>query len=515
LSITADTVADASTADVQRAVAQRLRACAAAVLEMPPGVETNSQRDASVCLAALVERLSASRDPALAWLLLTTLAGAYPSADDVRALRRSAELSSPLELTLALLDRTAEIAAVHGTADCLMTISSGVVVDVDSCARSTFHNGIQRTAREAVRRWRRQHDVTLVAWTDTAGITRALDRAEELRAAHWGEASEVPRPDEPPLVTHAQEVATPERPLLVVPWRATLVLVEVPLSDRCPGLAALAEFSGTAIVAIGYDAIPVVSADLRPLGEPNAFTSYLTVVKHAARIVGISSSATVEFEGFRDALASQGLSGPQVSEVPLPTTVPAAPPGYVRHPPARPKVLSVGRLEPHTNHGALLHAAERLWREGIDFELELIGGPGWDTTSVDRQLARLADQRRPIVWRGSVPDRELWTSIRAASFTVFISLHEGFGLPVAESLACGTPVMTTKYGSQGEIAQAGGCLTVDPRDDEDVLSVLRLLLTSPETRRRLRDEAAARAPRTWQDYADELWDTLIPSGVRS
>lgn len=515
MSTAAGTWGVTSTADVERALAQRLRACAAAVLETPPGVDPDSTRDASVCLAALVERLSAGRDAALAWLLLTTLAGAYPSADDVRALRRSAELSSPLELTLALLDRTAEIAAVHGTADCLMTIASGVVVDVDSCARSTFHNGIQRTAREVVRRWGRQRDVTLVAWTDTAGTTRALDRAEELRAAHWGEAPDVPQPAGPPPGTHGRHGTAPGRPLLVVPWRATLVLVEVPLSDRCPGLAALAEFSGTAVVAIGYDAIPVVSADLRPLGEPNAFTSYLTVVKHAAHVAGISSSATAEFGGFRDALASQGLSGPDVSEVPLPTTVPPPPPGYVRHPPARPKVLSVGRLEPHKNHGALLHAAERLWREGIDFELELIGGPGWDTKSVDRQLERLARQGRPIVRKGSVPDGELWTSIRAASFTVFISLHEGFGLPVAESLACGTPVVTTRYGSQGEIAQTGGCLTVDPRDDEDVLRVLRLMLTSPETRRRLRDEAAARAPRTWQDYADELWDTLVTSGSQS
>ena len=509
-----DACADTRTADVQRALGQRLRACAEAVLDTPPDVDPDGQRDSSVCLAALVERLSASRDAELTWLLLTTLAGAYPSADDVRALRRSAELSSSLELTFALLDRTAAIAAIHGTADCIMTISSGVVVDVDSCARSMFHNGIQRTAREAVRRWDRQHEVTLVAWTDTAGITRALDPTEELRAAHWGEAPEVPQPDAPRLMALTPDNVTRRRPHLVVPWRATLVLVEVPLSDRCAGLAALAEFSGSSVVAIGYDAIPVVSADLRPLGEPNAFTSYLTVVKHATRVAGISSSATVEFAGFRDALASQGLSGPEVSEVPLPATVPAAPPGYVRRSPVRPKVLSVGRLEPHKNHGALLHAAERLWREGIDFELELIGGPGWDTTSVDLQLARLVGAGRPILWKGSVSDDELWGSIRAASFTVFISLHEGFGLPVAESLACGTPVLTTKYGSQGEIALTGGCLTVDPRDDEDVLGVLRHMLTSPDTRQRLRDEAAARAPRTWKDYADDLWDTLVPSGDR-
>ncbi len=487
----------------ERALAGRLRVCAETVLTAVPPVEADSGRDASVCLAALVDELSSNRAESLAWLLLTTVAGAYPSADDVHALRRHAELSSPLELTLALLDTAARLAALHGTADCVMSIVSGVVVDVDSCARSAFHNGIQRIARGSVTSWRRKHDLTLVAWTDSAGITRALDRAEELRAAHWGEGLDAE--------DHAEPAGGSVRPHLVVPWHATLVLVEVPLADRCPGLAALAELSGTAVVAIGYDAIPVVSADLRPFGEPNAFTSYLTVIKHATHVAGISTSATAEFDGFREALASQGLKGPKVAELLLPTSVPDVPAGYARHSPARPKVLSVGRLEPHKNHGALLHAAERLWREGVDFELELIGGPGWDITLVEHQLDRLIRQGRPVVWRGTVSDPDLWRSIRDASFTVFISLHEGFGLPVAESLACGTPVMTTRYGSQGEIAQTGGCLTVDPRDDEDVLRVLRIMVTSAETRQRLRAEAAARPTRGWQDYTDALWDLLITS----
>jgi glycosyltransferase involved in cell wall biosynthesis len=465
--------------------------------------------EASRCLGLMVQDLIRTGEPALAWLLLTSVAGAYPLAEDVRALRRSAQLGSEREVMLELLDRALPLAAEHGTSDRPMTIVSGVVVDLDACARSEFHNGIQRVARETVKAWAVQHELTLVAWTDTAGITRSLTSREEIRAAHWGRLQDEINP------LHAQANAPTVgetdalEPTLVVPWRATLVLAEVPMSDRCPPLAALAEFSGNTVVAIGYDAIPVVSADLRPPGEANAFASYLAVIKHCDRVAGISASASVEFAGFAHALSSQGVRGPAVSEVQLPSDVPPPPPGYHRIAPDRPRVICVGRLEPHKNHAALLHAAEVLWREGLDFDLELIGQHGWSTVALDRQLTKLEHANRPVRRRGAVSDDELWQAIRDASFTVFVSLHEGFGLPVSESLACGTPVITTRYGSQGQIAENGGCLTVDPRDDAELVRAMRMMLTDPETELGLRAEAAARPQRSWRDYADELWSILV------
>ncbi|HMO11336.1 MAG TPA: glycosyltransferase family 1 protein [Actinotalea sp.] len=379
------------------------------------------------------------------------------------------------------------------------------VVDLDLCARSDFHNGIQRVARETAQRWAQRHQVTPVAWTDTGGSLRDLTRQEELRTTRWSSRhTEIDTGVGPgPAAAAGDEFG------LVIPWHTTVVLAEVPLADRCASLSGLAELSGNAVVAIGYDAIPVVSADLRPLGEANAFAAYLTVIKHSARVAGISTSATVEFEGFSQALASQGLPGPEVREVLLPSDVPPPPPGFRRTPSARPRVLSVGRTEPHKNHGALLHAAELLWREGLEFDLDLIGAKGWSTSRVDEQLERLTRAGRPVRWLGPVPDDELWAAIRNASFTVFASLHEGFGLPVSESLACGTPVVTTGYGSQGEIAAGGGCLVVDPRDDADLTAAMRRLLTEPGLEDRLRREALERPDRTWDDYAAELWSVLV------
>ncbi|MDQ6896986.1 MAG: glycosyltransferase, partial [Actinomycetota bacterium] len=89
-----------------------------------------------------------------------------------------------------------------------------------------------------------------------------------------------------------------------------------------------------------------------------------------------------------------------------------------------------------------------------------------------------------------------------------------FGLPVAESLACGTPVLTTNYGSQAEIAQGGGALTVDPRDDASVLAGLRAMLTDRFLVERLRAEAKEYPVQTWKQYADDVWSQLVPGRPR-
>jgi glycosyltransferase involved in cell wall biosynthesis len=176
-------------------------------------------------------------------------------------------------------------------------------------------------------------------------------------------------------------------------------------------------------------------------------------------------------------------------------------------------VLCPGSREPHKNQRATLHAAERLWREGLDFEVRLVGGPGWSDRVLRPALERLESAGYPIVSLGRVSDARLTEEMRGARIVVFASLHEGYGLPVSEALATGTPVITADFGSQAEIAELGGCLTVDPRDDLALTDALRLTLTDDAVLARLRAEASARVVRTWDDYAAELWDFLVERGA--
>jgi len=173
-------------------------------------------------------------------------------------------------------------------------------------------------------------------------------------------------------------------------------------------------------------------------------------------------------------------------------------------------VLVVGSHEPRKNHLAVLHAAELLWREGHRFSLTFIGGnSSWTGDTFGETLARLKSAGRPVEAISAATDDLLWGGYRTARFTVFPSLNEGFGLPVAESLACGTPVITSNFGSMKEIADAGGgALLVNPRDDHSLTNGIRTLLTNNELHRRLSQEASSRGVIMWDTYASETWERL-------
>ena len=133
-------------------VAQRLRAAADAALTEPPATLEDPASDGDACLAAMVDRLVVTSDPALAWLVLTALAGAYPVAADVQFVIRACDLHGPAGLTLALLDRAQQQAWARGV-DRPARVVTDVVVDVDMSARIDMHNGIQRVVREVVGHW--------------------------------------------------------------------------------------------------------------------------------------------------------------------------------------------------------------------------------------------------------------------------------------------------------------------------------------------------------------------------
>ena len=108
-------------------------------------------------------------------------------------------------------------------------------------------------------------------------------------------------------------------------------------------------------------------------------------------------------------------------------------------------VLAVGTLEPRKNLGAAQQAAQRL---GV--ELRVVGAQGWGGVQVNG-------------WLGRVPDEELAALYRGARCLVYPSLYEGFGIPVLEAMACGTPVVTSAGGATEEVA-GGAAVLVDPHD---------------------------------------------------
>jgi glycosyltransferase involved in cell wall biosynthesis len=177
--------------------------------------------------------------------------------------------------------------------------------------------------------------------------------------------------------------------------------------------------------------------------------------------------------------------------------------------PARDLIVSVGSFEPRKNQIALLRAAEKLWESGLIFDLELIGrSTSYFGGKVKAELCRLRRTNRAIRWSKHVNDQTLHRSYRACRFTVYPSLMEGFGLPIAESLAYGKPCVCGGNGALGEVARGGGCLIVDQTSEDVLAAAIKKLLTEADSYERLCTEARARKFRSWSDYTEKLLEHL-------
>ncbi|GAA0999378.1 glycosyltransferase [Subtercola frigoramans] len=500
--------------EAETALLQRLRATAAVILPQSHDEDALALRGPGVLADHLARQVRASAKVDELWLLLTALAASFPDAELVNRARRDLSLADPALSLITLLDCISRSGRrLRALTQQLDIVQQQAVVDVDFCARYDHNTGIQRVVRETVSLWSSSHDIVLARWTENDEIFCATDEVERRRVLEWNRRDRVV-----PKRGSIHGAATDEATRLIVPFRTSVILPEVAREGVSGRLAALAEFSGNRVVMIGYDAIPFVTADLIQKVEIEKFARYSTVVKNSTRVAAISESAAEEFRGFVQAVNAQGVTGPTVSAVILPAQVPGAQtlstpsagPSDERSDTGERMVLIVGNQEPRKNLLAVLFAAETLWRQGLSFRLRMIGGARPDYKRlVDREVARLNRAGYSVELLRGVSDDVLTDSYRAAWFTIFPSLHEGYGLPVAESLAFGIPSITSDFGSTAEIAQGGGCLVVDPRDDSQIADAMRLLLTDDEAHRRLVDQARGREPRRWSDYADELWHELM------
>ncbi|KRE26052.1 hypothetical protein ASG80_04355 [Agromyces sp. Soil535] len=447
-------------------------------------------------------------DDRLAWLLFIGAAGAMPDpprlASFTRLLRRQGQPGF-MDGVLDLCGRTA--IEWHSQLRALRVETEKPIVVVDFVARHGFNSGVQRVTREVARRWNAE-GVTFVAMHGDSAF-RDLDADEGARVHSWRSQ----------MYDERSETWADPHAEVVVPWNTTVVLLEVPNSIQSSVISALAHRSGNRTVAVGYDTIPISSASLVSAADSINHAAYLNVLRHVDKVVAISASAEQEFAGFKRALAAQGLRGPSIEHLLLPVqAIPSeeaqsSEPAVQWDPTSSERlVLAVGSHEPRKNHFAIVYAAERLWREGLEFSLMLVGGRGPDDyTDVHDAVVALRRIGRRIDIRNSVSDEALAAAYASARCSVFLSLHEGFGLPVAESLAAGTPVLTTEYGSTAEIAAAGGCVLVNPRDDDAIRDAMRAMITDDELIVGLRKEIATRIDTTWDDFARDLWRLAISS----
>ncbi len=153
-------------------------------------------------------------------------------------------------------------------------------------------------------------------------------------------------------------------------------------------------------------------------------------------------------------------------------------------------LLYLGTLEPRKNITTLIEAyAQFRTTYRRDERLVLAGGKGWLYDTIFEKVQKLGLESE-VIFPGFVSDTEQLLWYHAASAFVYPSLYEGFGIPVAEALACGVPVVTSNVSSLPE-AGTTLALTVDPHDERAMAGAFYKALTDESIRERCRTQATS------------------------
>jgi glycosyltransferase involved in cell wall biosynthesis len=218
--------------------------------------------------------------------------------------------------------------------------------------------------------------------------------------------------------------------------------------------------------------------DLAVLRHPETFNAWTRsysrlalprVAKAARRLIAVS-----EFTR-RELLDLLGVPEEKVRVIPNAVGAPFEPQGEVRD---GDYILAVSTLEPRKNLPRLLDAFRRARLNGL--RLLVAGAPGWGGVRVEGDGVR---------WLGEVGDEELARLYRGARCVAYVSLYEGFGLPVLEAMACGAPVVAGRNDAAEEVAGEAAVL-VDPLDPDAIAAGLAEAIDRREELRALGLERA-------------------------
>ncbi len=161
-------------------------------------------------------------------------------------------------------------------------------------------------------------------------------------------------------------------------------------------------------------------------------------------------------------------------------------------------ILFVGTLEPRKNLTSLLDAWEALQERGILVPLVCAGSEGWKNRALRSRMERLRSRGLLITGTLSYPD--LIRTYQAATVFAYPSLYEGFGLPVAEAMGCGIPVVTSSTSSLPEVLGDAGSL-VPPTDTAALADALEAFLKNPSLRQAAVEKGLERVARFTWDHA--------------
>ena len=253
-----------------------------------------------------------------------------------------------------------------------------------------------------------------------------------------------------------------------------------------------------------HDLIPLVHPEFTPKALKTRFFSVYRALMHEIAL-RTDAVATGSESAKRDIVRLLGIPEDRIAVAPDGVDGRYGPGGEKPSARGGPKtVLYVGRSDPYKNLPGLVAVFARLVREeGVDARLRIVGPPDARYPEAGETARRLGVVDR-VERAGYLDDAGLVQAYRDADVLALLSRYEGFGLPVAEAMACGTPVVCSNAASLPEVAGNAARL-VAPDDVAGAAAALKAVLTDPAEAARLRAAGLAQAKKfSWRTAAESI-----------
>jgi glycosyltransferase involved in cell wall biosynthesis len=259
--------------------------------------------------------------------------------------------------------------------------------------------------------------------------------------------------------------------------------------------------------AIFYDAIPLKFPHITWPQSVGRHPEYMKMLASFDRVFAISEASREELLGF---WRWQGVEvRAKVETIVLGADFSAQPRETKASSTERAGLLSVGILEPRKNQSFLMDVCENLWRDGLKFDLHLVGRVNPHFGQPVLAKVKALKKRWPgLYYHEAATDETMAALYRKVRVNVSPTLAEGCGLPLLESLWQGVPCVCSDLPVLRENADAGGCLPVAPNRLEEWSEALRRVLSDDAYYAELMRQATSRALPTWSETAKTLLSRL-------
>jgi glycosyltransferase involved in cell wall biosynthesis len=263
------------------------------------------------------------------------------------------------------------------------------------------------------------------------------------------------------------------------------------------------------VVSVFHDAVPVVLKDYYSSSHAEIFLEYMNDLSQSDFIFSVSESSNKDYK--------QLVSKPRNSN--LKNIALLSPHNIKKDNGFIPKInntkeikiLFVSSIIGRKNHVNFLKAysiaQKKLHALGYKPSLSLIAADVHVEKNYLEEFNLLLNETETS-FKTNVSEEELKDAYRNADFTVYPSVYEGYGLPIAESLSSKTPVACSNTSSMKEIAEFGGCITFDPYDIDEMANAIFLLSTDSKKRNDLVKEIESIKEYSWKDYALDILKTI-------